>query len=118
MLKVVAALAPLWLNKDVSCIVFHEESDGDTPGAQFWAKRPTNMTNALLIQNKKEVVKSPPMAPLWTKLGVPYIVFCEESDGDTPGAQFWAKTTKNSKQIFESKNQKYEQKWRITQISK
>ena len=45
------------------------------------------------------------LAPIWTKFGVPYIVFCEESDYDTPGAQFRAKTAKNEQTNFESKNQ-------------
>ena len=30
------------------------------------------------------------LAPIWTRIGVPYIVFREESDGGTPGAQLWA----------------------------
>ena len=35
------------------------------------------------------------VAPIWTKLGLSCIVFCGESDYDTPGAQFCEKTTKN-----------------------
>ena len=46
--------------------------------------------------NKKheKVIKQALLAPIWTRIGVPYIVFREESDGDIPGAQFRAKTTK------------------------
>ena len=35
------------------------------------------------------------LAPIWTRIGVPYIVWSGESDYDTPGAQFCEKTTKN-----------------------
>ena len=32
------------------------------------------------------VIKQAPVAPNWTRSGVPYIVFGEEPDGDIPGA--------------------------------
>ena len=56
------------------------------------------------------LVKQALLAPIWTRIGVPYIIFREESDGDIPGAQFVTKTTKNEQTKFESKNQ-IGQKW-------
>ena len=41
------------------------------------------------------VMKQALLAPIWTRIGVPYIVWSGESDYDTPGAQFCEKTTKN-----------------------
>ena len=46
------------------------------------------------------VIKQAPVAPIWTRIGVPCIVFREESEYGTPGAQFATKTTKNSKTFF------------------
>ena len=40
------------------------------------------------------------VAPIWTRIGVPCIVFREESEYGTPGAQFATKTTKNNKICF------------------
>ena len=51
-------------------------------------------------QKHEMVIKQALLAPIWTRIGVPCIVFREESDGDTPGAQFWAKTTKNEQTHF------------------
>ena len=39
------------------------------------------------------------VAPIWAKLGLSCIVFCGESDSDTFGAQFQAKTAKNEKNL-------------------
>ena len=35
------------------------------------------------------------------KIAATYIIRCEESDGDTSGAQFWAKATEHDKHKFE-----------------
>ena len=37
----------------------------------------------------ENVIKQALLAPIWTRIGVPYIVFREESDGDSPGALFF-----------------------------
>ena len=39
-------------------------------------------------ENDVVVIKRAPVAPNWTRLGVPYIVFLQESDGDILGPQF------------------------------
>ena len=44
------------------------------------------------------LIKRALMAPIWTKICVPCIVFRKESEYDTPGAQFWAKTTNIDKE--------------------
>ena len=36
-------------------------------------------------ENVVVVIRQAPVAPNWTRIGVPYIVFREESDGGTPG---------------------------------
>ena len=45
-------------------------------------------------QKHKMLIKQALLAPIWTRICVPCIVFCGESDGDIPGAKFWAKTNK------------------------
>ena len=49
------------------------------------------------------------MAPIWLKIGVPYIVFREESEYDIPGAQFHEETTKNENMFSGSKDFKNSQ---------
>ena len=39
-------------------------------------------------QKQEMVIKRAPVAPIWTRIGVPCIVFREESEYGTPGAQF------------------------------
>ena len=63
------------------------------------------------------VIKQAPVAPIWTRIGVPYIVFREESDGDIPGAQFLTKTTKNEQTNFESNSENYK-KSEINRLTK
>ena len=41
------------------------------------------------------IMKQALLAPIWMKIGVPYIVFREESDGDIPGASVLTKMAKN-----------------------
>ena len=45
-------------------------------------------------QKHKMLIKQALLAPIWTRICVPCIVFCGESDGDIPGAKFWEKTSK------------------------
>ena len=40
------------------------------------------------------LIKHALLAPIWTRIGVPYIVFREESDGDIPEANFCEKQEK------------------------
>ena len=56
-----------------------------------------------MVQKYEVLTKHALLAPIWTRTGVPYTVFREESDGDIPGAQFLTKTTKNEQTNFESK---------------
>ena len=42
-------------------------------------------------------------APNWTRIGVPYLVFREESDGAVPGPNPWLKRWKMSKDILNQK---------------
>ena len=51
-------------------------------------------------QKSKMFIKQALLAPIWTRIGVPCIVFCGESDGDIPGAKFWAKRSKIEQTCF------------------
>ena len=62
--------------------------------------------SAQIQRKNKMVIKQALLAPIWTRIGVPYIVFREESDGDIPEANFCEKTSKNEHTNFESENQK------------
>ena len=55
--------------------------------------------NMELLWRSKTILctKWHPSAFFLTKIAATYIVRCEESDGGTPGAQFWKKTTKIKK---------------------
>ena len=58
---------------------------------------PSSEQNPQTPSQKHElIIKGAAVAPIWLKIGVPCIFFREESEYDTPGAQFWAKTTKNA----------------------
>ena len=56
------------------------------------------------------VKKQALLAPIWTIIGVPYIVCCGESDGDIPEANFCEKTSKNEHINFESEIQQNQNK--------
>ena len=49
---------------------------------------------------REHVIKQILLAPIWTRIGVPYIIFREGSDSDTLGPQFYQKWQKVSKLIL------------------
>ena len=81
--------APIWTRVGVPYIIFREESEYETPGAQFWAK--TTKVNKI----RKLFMKRVAVAPIWLRIYVFCIIFREESEYDHPGAQFCARTTNN-----------------------
>ena len=52
------------------------------------------ISNAIFVEGYSMLIKQAPMAPIWARIGLSYIVFREESEHGTPGAQFQRKTTK------------------------
>ena len=60
-------------------------------------------------QKHKMLIKQALLAPIWTRICVPCIVFCGESDGDIPGAKFWEKTSKIEQTHFLIKTLKKKQ---------
>ena len=55
------------------------------------------------------VTKQTLLAPIWTRIGVPNIVFGGESDGNIPEANFCEKRAKMSIQILSRKIKKQDQ---------
>ena len=75
-------MAPIWTRVGVPYIIFREESEYETPGAQFWAK--TTKLNKI----RKLLMKRVAVAPIWLKICVSCTIFREESEYGIPGAQF------------------------------
>ena len=50
------AVAPIWLKICVCCSVFREESEYDTPGAQFWEKTTKKWKNVLMSKHQSEMI--------------------------------------------------------------
>ena len=46
------------------------------------------------------LMKQAPVAPIWTRSGVSYIIFRKESEYGTPGAHFLSKTSKIKNNFF------------------
>ena len=58
------------------------------------------------VQRYEVLIKHALLAPIWTRIGVPYIVFREESDGNIPEANFCEKRAEMSIQILSQKIKK------------
>ena len=56
--------------------------------------------NTIFDKSYGVLMKQAPVAPIWARIGLSYIVFREESEYGTPGAQFQRKTTKNREKPF------------------